>query len=258
MKIISRNKIIYLIIKGVVCVMAIAFLVPVLLTIVESFYHGRTFSLYGYRQLFLNCFPFYTMFWNSVFYAFVITIGTLMICVPAAFAFKFARFKGRNLLYVVYIIVMMMPLQVMTLPNYIGLRDMGILHTRFAIIIPMLFTPFGVVVTHQYMREIDNSVIDSARLETNSVLKVIIHCIIPQIKVCIAAVMLFVFADTWNMVEQPMLYVDEDKLRTLSTLIANADYYSPEILLPASVLFLTPVFLCYLLFHEELKQGLKI
>jgi len=258
MRIGDYNKFVSLIIRVIIFVIAVIFLVPVFLTILESFYYGGNFSFHGYQQLFLNCFPFYGLFWNSVIYTVIITTGTLIICVPAAFAFKFAHFRGKNLLYVIYIIIMMMPLQVMILPNYIGLRDMGFLYTRLAIIVPMIFTPFGVVVTHQYMREIDYSVIESARLETNSVLRVIIHCIIPQIKVCIAAVALFVYADTWNMVEQPMLYVDDDKLRTLSTFITQADNYSLEVMLPASVLYLVPVFLCYLLFHEELKQGLKL
>ena len=153
---------------------------------------------------------------------------------------------------------MMMPIQVMILPNYIGLRDMGLLNTRLAIILPLIFSPFGVVVLNQYMREIDISVIEAARLETNSIITILLHCILPQVKVCIAAAALFIFADTWNMVEQPMLYTNEDRLRTLTTFIANADQYKPEVMFPASILFMLPVFFCYLIFHEELKEGLKL
>ena len=153
---------------------------------------------------------------------------------------------------------MMMPFQVMVLPNYIGLRDMGLLNTRMAIILPLLFSPFGVVVLYQYMREIDSSMVEAARLETNSTISMIIHCVLPQIKVCVAASALFVFADTWNMVEQPMLYLNDNNLRTLSTFIQQADSYHSQVMFPAAVLFMLPVFLCYLMFHEELKQGLKL
>lgn len=258
MSIMRSNKIFGMTIRIIVFLMAVVFLIPVLLTVLGSFYTGGSISLTRYYQLFFNCFPFYTMFWNSVFYSMVITIGTLIIGIPAAFAFKFAQFRGKKILFVIYIVIMMMPLQVMVLPNYIGLRDIGILNTRMAIILPMIFSPFGVVVTHQYMREIDIYTIESARLETNSVFKIMFHCIIPQIKVCIAAVALFVFADTWNMVEQPMLYVDNNNLRTLSALITQADNYESGVMLPASVLFLVPILLCYILFHEELKEGLKL
>lgn len=258
MRIVSSNKFIGLAIRIIVFLMAVFFLIPIILTFLGSFRDGSSISLNQYYQLLFNCFPFYSMFWNSVIYSMVITGGTLIICIPAAFAFKFAHFRKKKILYVIYIIIMMMPLQVLLLPNYIGLRDLGILNTRMALILPMIFSPFGVVVTHQYMREIDISVIESARLETNSVFKIMLHCIIPQIKVCIAAVALFIYADTWNMVEQPMLYVNDDKFRTLSALIAQADNYEAGIMLPASVLFLVPILLCYILFHEELKKGLKL
>lgn len=254
----KRGKLKDVVIKLFVCTLAIIFLVPVLLTVVQSFQVDSKISLDGYRELLFNCFPFYHMFWNSVLYTMSITIGIILISVPAAFAFKFAHFRGKNVLYVIYIILMMMPLQVMLLPNYIGLRDMELLNTRLAIILPMLFSPFGVVVIHQYMREIDTSMIEAARLETNSVIRIMFHCIIPQIKVCIAAAALFLFADAWNMVEQPLLYVNEDKLRTLSAFIAQAKNYTEGVMLPASVLFIIPVFLCYLMFHEELKEGLKL
>ena len=252
------NKIFGLILRILVCGMAVMFMIPVLLTVLRSFYSESSITLSNYYELLFNCFPFYTLFWNSVLYSGVITIGTLIICIPAAFAFKFAQFRGKHILYVIYIIIMMMPLQVMILPNYIGLRDLGILNTRLAIILPLIFSPFGVIVTHQYMREIDLSTMEAARLDTNSVLKILINSVLPQIKVCIAAVALFVFADTWNIVEQPMLYLNTDKLRTLSALIMQGDHYNAEVMLPASVLFFIPIFLCYLLFHEDLKQGLKL
>ena len=252
------NKIMSLTLRVIVFLMAVAFLIPVILTVLKSLIHDESLSLSQYNQLLFNCFPFYSMFWNSVIYSTLITGGLLIISIPAAFAFKFADFRGKKVLYVIYIIIMMMPLQVLLLPNYIGLRVIGILNSRMAILLPMIFSPFGVVVIHQYMREIDISLIEAARLETNSVLKIISHCVIPQIKVCITAVALFVYTDMWNMVEQPMIYVDSDKLRTLSALIAQADHYEEGIMLPASVLFLIPILLCYLLFHEELKNGLKI
>ncbi len=253
-----RLSMLSVVLRVATIVTAAVFMVPVLLTILKSFDQNGILTLEGYRQLLFNCFPLYTFFWNSIIDTVLITAGTLLIAIPAAFAFKFAQFKGKKLLYITYIVIMMMPLQVTILPNYIGLRDMGILNSRMAVIVPMLFAPFGVVVIHQYMREIDCGVIEAARLETNSVIRILLHGILPQIRVCIAATALFVYAQTWNMVEQPLLYVDDDKLRTLSTFIAGADKYSPEVLLPASVLFMIPVFLCYLMFHEELKAGLKL
>ena len=77
-------------------------------------------------------------------------------------------------------------------------------------------------------------------------------------KLCVFAVGLLIFAEAWNLVEQPLLYLDEDRWKNLSLLFSEAERYEPEVLLPAAVLFMIPVLLWYLLFHNELKRGLKL
>ncbi len=203
------------------CAAAIVFLVPVVLTVLRSLYVNGNISLMGCRELLLNCFPFYKMFWNSVLYAVTITAGAVLSAVPAAFAFCFAKFPGKRFVYVLYIILMMMPLQVMILPNYIGLRDLGLLNTRAAVIVPLIFSPLGVVVMRQYMDGSEMEVIEAARLETRSCLRILWHCVLPQLKVCICAVALFLFAENWSLLEQPLLYLNEDSKRNLSIFLAR-------------------------------------
>lgn len=233
---------------------AIAFAVPVVFTIIMSFQYGLT----GYADLLFDCFVFYPMFWNSVLYAAVITVVQLIVIIPCAFGFSYASFRGKSALFVFYIVLMMMPLQVTILPNYIGLRDMGLINTPFGIILPMIFSPFDVVVMNQYMKNIDNSVIEATRLETNSVFRVIITGVIPQLRVCILAVVLFVFSDCWNMVEQPMLFLTDDSMKTLSVFIANAKDYTSTVLFPAAVIFLIPTLILYLFFSDNLEKGLTL
>lgn len=237
---------------------ALIFIAPVIATLVLSFYPDNHFSVSGYVDLFFDCFIFYPMFWNSVIYAAVITLVQLLVIVPCAFGFSQAKFRGKGVLFVFYIILMMMPLQVTILPNYIGLRDMGLIDTPWAIILPMIFSPFGVVVMHQYMRNINNSIIEATRLETNSIIRIILTSVIPQIRVCIFAVILFVFSDCWNMVEQPMLFLKQKELKTMSVFIANASDYEGYLLFPAAVIFIIPIFLLYLFFNEYLEKGLTL
>ena len=239
-------------------ILAVIFVLPVLMTVLFSFRFGGNLSLQGYADLLFDCFVFYPMFWNSVLYAAVTTIVQLVVIIPCAFGFSQAKFKGKGALFVFYIVLMMMPLQVTILPNYIGLRDMNLIDTPWGIILPMIFSPFGVVVMHQYMKNIDNSVIEATRLETNSVFRVIFTSVIPQLRVCIFAVVLFVFADCWNMVEQPMLFLKDDSLKTLSVFITNAQNYEGAVLFPAAVIFLVPVLILYLFFNENLEKGLTL
>lgn len=234
--------------------LAVIFVLPVIATILLSFSNG----FQGYIDLLFDCFVFYPMFWNSVIYAAVITIVQLLVIIPCAFGFSQAKFKGKGVLFAFYIVLMMMPLQVTILPNYIGLRDMGLIDTPLGIILPMIFSPFGVVVMHQYMKNIDNSVIEATRLETSSVIRVMLTSVIPQMRVCIFAVVLFTFADCWNMVEQPMLFLKDDSLKPLSVFITNAQNYEGELLFPAAVIFIIPVLLLYLFFNENLEKGLTL
>lgn len=238
--------------------LAAVFVLPVIATAVLSFSVDGKPSLQGYADLFFDCFIFYPMFWNSVVYAAVITAAQLAVIIPCAFGFSQAKFRGKGALFVFYIILMMMPLQVTILPNYIGLRDMGLINHPLGIILPMIFSPFGVVVMHQYMKNIDNSVIEASRLETNSVVRIIFTSVVPQLRVCIFAVVLFVFADCWNMVEQPMLFLKDDSLKTLSVFIANAQNYAGAVLFPAAVIFIIPVLLMYLFFNDSLEKGLTL
>ena len=238
--------------------LAAVFFLPVAATAVLSFSAEGAPSLQPYADLLFDCFVFYPMFWNSVIYAVVITLVQLAVIIPCAFGFSQAKFKGKGALFVFYIVLMMMPLQVTILPNYIGLRDMGLIDTPLAIILPAIFSPFGVVVMNQYMKSIDNSVIEAMRLETNSVIRIILTAVVPQLRVCIFAVVLFVFADCWNMVEQPMLFLKTDSLKTLSVFITNAQNYEGNMLFPAAVMFLVPVLLLYLFFNENLEKGLTL
>ncbi len=238
--------------------LALIFILPVAATVVLSFKAGGGFSLRGYADLLFDCFPFYPMFWNSVLYAAAITAAQLIVIIPCAFGFSQAKFRGKGALFVFYIILMMMPLQVTILPNYIGLRDMGLIDHPLGIILPMIFSPFGVVVMHQYMKNTDSSLVEATRLETNSIFRVIFTGVIPQIRVCIFAVVLFVFADCWNMVEQPMLFLKDDSLKTLSVFITNAREYTGDVLFPAAVIFIIPVLLMYLFFNENLEKGLTL
>ena len=237
---------------------ALLFVAPVMMTAYGSFDSGEGLTFRNYADLLFDCFIFYPMFWNSVLYAVVITAVQLFVIIPCAFGFSQAKFRGKNILFTAYIILMMMPLQVTILPNYIGLRDMGLIDTQLGIILPMIFSPFGVVVMHQYMKSTDNSIIEATRLETNSILRIILTSVIPQMRACIFAVAIFVFADCWNMLEQPMLFLKRNELKTLSVFIAEADKYSGNVLLPASVIFMIPIFLLYLFFSESLDKGLTL
>lgn len=243
--------------KSFILILAIAFMLPILSTVGMSFWQEKL-SLKPWTDLLFDTPIFYRMFWNSVFYAFVIVILELCIAVPCAFGLVTAKMRGKKIIFMIYLILMMMPLQVTLLPNYIGLRDMGLINTRMGIILPMIFSAFGIVIMHQYMMNLDEAQIEAARLETSSVLKVLIYVVVPQMKTCIIATAVFIFAECFNMLEQPMLFLKDERLKNLTVFIMNASDYEGKVLFPASVIFLIPVLILYLYFNETLEKGIKL
>lgn len=251
--------------------MAVLFLLPVLLTVLHSFtlqsvdeeafclkslIPGR-FNLTGYYDLLVEDSNVLRNFWNSVFYAVLITIGNIIISVPAAYAFKESKFKGKDALFFFYIVLMMMPLQVTLLPNYIGLRDMKLLNTPYAIVLPALFAPFSVFLLTQYMRGMEQSYLEAALLETKSMTRIVTKIYLPQLKPCILAVFVFVFAEYWNMVEQPNIYLQSEQLKPLSVLLTMGGSLSVSEVLAGSVIFMVPILILYLYFHDSLETGLE-
>ena len=232
------------------------FLFPALYTLLRSFVQeGGGFSLVGYYDILVEETWYLRGFWNSVFYAGVITVLNLVVCLPAAYAFREADFRGKGALFFFYIILMMMPLQVTMLPNYIGLRDMKLLDTRLALVLPGIFTPFGVFLMAQYMRGLDGSILEAARLETKSVFRILLSIALPQVKTCTAALFLFTFAENWNLVEQPQIFLKSGQKQPLSVLLAvQGEAGFP--LFAGCVLFMVPVVVLYLYFHENLEEGL--
>lgn len=247
-----------------VLLLAGIFLFPALFTVFRSFTQGGGvfgmegaggLSLAGYYDILVEEAWYLCGFWNSVLYAGVITVLNLAVCLPAAYAFREADFRGKGALYFFYIVLMMMPLQVTMLPNYIGLRDMHLLDTRPALILPGIFTPFGVFLMAQYMGGLDRSVLEAARLETRSVFKILCHIALPQVKTCAAALFLFTFAENWNLVEQPQILLKSEQKQPLSVLLAVRGGGMAS-LFAGCVLFMVPVVILYLYFHESLEEGL--
>lgn len=236
---------------------ALTFAFPVFYTFVLSIKDSKNTST-GYIELLFNCFSFYPSFWNSVLYTVVIIIFQLIIIIPTALAFTQLKSKAFNFVYILYIILMMMPLQVTLLPIYIGLRDFNMLDTRLGIILPIAFSPIYVIILKQFMNTINTSVIEAITLETNSLFRVIISGVIPQIKPCIYAVVLFSVAETWNMFEEPMHFLKKTSLMPLSVFINKISSYENGMVYCASVICIIPMLLLFSLFSDYLKKGIVI
>lgn len=199
---------------------------------------------------------FYPKFWYSLSVALAIAAGSLLFSFMAGVSLGICRMKGKGVILIILLLLMLMPLQVTLLPNYIALRDMKLLDTGAALILPMMFSPFSIFLMYQYAQTIDFEGLEAARLETGSAAVIMIKVILPQMRACAAAVFVFMFAEGFNMVEQPMYFVKSQRLKPLSLLRESLAEGDGGLVYAVGVICLIPFLLLYVHFEEEIWEGL--
>ncbi len=235
--------------------LAVMFAYPVIMTAAKSFIYEGKLSLRAYWELFVTNFTYLDFFWNSVTYAVAITTVCILISIPLGFVFAKIKFKGREVLFFVYILVMMLPFQATSLPNYIQLRDFGMLNTPWALTVPMMFSPFAVFLLRQYMKNIPNELIDSTMLETSSVFKTFWHAVIPQIKPALVSLAILIFCESWNMVEQALIFsMDNDEILPLSVVLSEIP---SDVSYAGGTVYMFPVLVLFVLFRETLESSME-
>lgn len=248
----KRQSIIRPIILGV---LALLFVIPVVSTAFKSFSFDGKIGFTQYWELFVTDFTYLDFFWNSVLYATAITVVCIAISLPLGFLFAKVNFKGRDSLFFVFILVMMLPFQATLLPNYIQLRDFKMLNTPFALTVPMMFSPFAVFLLRQFMKTIPNDLIDYTLLETSSVIKTFRYAILPQIKPAIVSLAILIFCESWNMVDQALIFsMENDKIMPLSVILSEI----PEnVKYAGGTVYMFPIIMLFVLFRETLEESME-
>jgi multiple sugar transport system permease protein len=209
-----------------------------------------------YYELIVENYPYMRHFWISMGYAAGITALTVLISIPAAYLFAKVPFRGRDGLFFVYLALMMMPYQVIMAPSYLQMSSFNLLDNPLAIILPAVFQPFCVFLMRQYIRGIPDSLIESARLETNSVLRLFWHVLLPLLKDCVAALAVIVFAESWNMLEQPLIMLETRNKLPLPLILSQIS--GLPVVFAASVIYLTPVLILLAVTRNRFASGIEV
>lgn len=244
------------IVKCLFYFLAVIFVCPVLVTVFRSLsFEGQTVTIGQYIELLITDYTVLHYFWNSVLYAGVITAGALLISFPVGFLFAKVRFRGREACFFIYIVVMLLPFQATLLPNYIGLKDLGLLNTPYALMLPMMFSPLAVFLFRQFIAGIPEEVLESALLETNSVLCILRFIVLPQAKEAFLALGVLIFCESWNMVEQVMVFTaDRDDLWPLSVMLERVP---DNVIYAGAVVYMYPVLVLFLCFRKAFANAMS-
>ena len=269
----------------IAAVFALLFLLPTVLTITNSFMseseiatnYGAVFdntsggfiskkvtlkfipdkvTMNQYISSFVKTPDYLLKFWNSVILVVPIVLFQVAIATLAAYSFMRYRGKFKSFLFFFYVILMLMPYQVTLVPNYLVTGWLGILNTEWAIILPGAFAPFSVFLLTKFMRRIPASLIEAARLDGASEWHIFSKVCIPQCRSALYSIVILVFIDYWNMVEQPIILLPDATKQPLSVFLSQVNTKDIGIAFAVATLYMVPSLFLFLHGEEALVEGI--
>ena len=190
-------------------------------------------------------------YWNSIILTLPI-VGGQMVVACARY-----RRKRREVLFLSYIILMLMPFQVTLVPNYMIADSLGILDTIWAIILPGIFSTFAIFLLTKYMRQIPSGYIEAATLDGASEWQIFTNIALPLCKNAIFALTILLFIDYWNMVEQPLVLLTDTAKQPLSVFLSQINEPELGIAFAASSVYMIPPLLIFFWGEDYLVEGIS-
>lgn len=211
----------------------------------------------NFTQLAEN-FPTYT--WNSVKVTAITTIVQLVTASTGAYVFSKIKWKGRDALFMLYVMSMMIPSQAVTVPQFIIVRNLGLFDTHLAIILLGAFTAVGTFLIRQYMLSIPDTYNEAARIDGAREWTIFGRIILPMTKPVLITQAIFSFRYFWNDFYTPLLYIITPGLKTLPLGMTDFTteqyvYYGPQ--MAAALISIIPVLIIFLIGQKYFIQGVS-
>ena len=216
-------------------------------------------SLGQYEQVLVKDDEILHFFTNSVIYAAAILLGQAFVIPAMAFGLSKFKFRGRETLFFMIVMLMLLPFQVTMVPNVLTLRFMGLLETVWAVILPMLFAPFFIFLLRQYMIALPDELLEASSIDGAGPFRSFLWIVMPVCRPVLGAAAALSFAESWNLVEQPLTYLSKSEmLMPLSTrfnqMMAGSNGYE----FAGAALYILPALLIYLFFQEDILAGIQL
>lgn len=269
---------------AVLCVTAVLLLLPIVLTFLYSFFPPKEmgaylktrnnyqagvwmdillspaqFSLRQYYTVLIEKPKYLNLFVNSVKYTGVILLGQAMVIPAMAYALSRFRFHGRDLLFFCVLALMLLPFQVTMAPSVITMRALGLMNTVWAVILPMIFSPFYVFLLRQFMIGLPNELLEAGMIDGAGTGRCFIYIVLPVCRPILGAAVALSFADCWNMVEQPLIYLAASQNKQpLSVLFNQLSTENADVAFAGAALYILPALLIYRYFQEDILLGVQL
>ncbi len=214
-------------------------------------------ELAGYADLFVIQPNYLMRFWISLGICVTITIGQLFFSILGGYAFSKFQFPGRDVIFYCIIVLMLLPYQVTLVPSYMVVRALGLLNTSYSLILPGVFSAFGVFLMRQIMAAVPDSLLESAHLDGANSFIALWRILVPSCTAGIATLTVLSFVDAWNMVEQPIVFIQDKFKQPLSVFLLAINGESIALGFACGVLSMIPVVFLLVFFEEQLVEGIS-
>lgn len=217
----------------------------------------ETFQWDNYTKVW-TAVPFGLYYLNTLKIAVITTVLVVINSSLAGYAFAKIKFPESNRLFFIYIATMMIPYQVMMIPQFMLMNQLGLVNTHWALIILGTFNPFGVFLFRQFFLSIPDELLEAARIDGLSEFGIYWKIIMPLSKPAIATLVIFSFMHAWNDFLGPLIYLTSDRLYTLQLGIQHfITEYNTEysLLMAAAVSAIVPTIIVYFLAQDHFIKG---
>lgn len=198
-------------------------------------------------------------FFNSAMVAALTTIGTLITSALAAYAFAFFRFRGRETVFTLLLVTMMVPQQVLLIPDFLILRSLGWYDTYAALTVPFVAGAFGIFLLRQFFLSVPRELFEAAEIDGCSRLGFLFRILIPLSVPPMVTLGLFTFLASWNALLWPLVVTDDPDMRVVQVALnvfQQAEGTSWELLMAASTLTILPLVIGYFLAQRQFIQSI--
>lgn len=234
-------------------------LAPFCYVVLCSFFQGGGgFSLEYYLRVFIYQSQYLLRFWQSLAMCLCIAAGQLVVSVFAGYGFAKYPYRGSGALFFLLMLLMVMPVQVTLVPNYLLLGHIGLLNSYAGLILPVIFAPLGAFILRQSFRSVPDAVLDAAKLDGCGVMKTLCYVAVPMNVNGLVCTALLSFLDAWNMVEQPITYLNDFTDYPLSVALAYVPPADSGIQFACCVLVILPPLFLFNCFNKELVEGIVL
>ena len=217
-------------------------------------------TLQAYQRLFSV-----TGMLRSMMNSFLVSAGAVIICLSAssmaAFAFAKIPFKGSSVLFLLFLSSMMLPSQVLFIPMYLIMNDLGLVDSLIALIVPYLFRAFAIFMLRQQMMNIPNTYLDAAAIDGASLFRSFITIFLPLCKTALATLAIILAMDSWNDYLMPLVLLTSARNYTLPIILNSLSGQfrtAFDLLMAGSLISVVPLLVVYVAAQRYFACGLQV